>query len=343
MKKLSIYLIAIFFISAFTITSCKDKAPIEEIPDPAFTILADYLQANSMDLSDIIGTKGTSSFFVTKAPDTGSDQTAVDTWAANYSILDLRSATAFDNGHIRGATNVTLGNIITAADGAANRPLIVCYTGQTACFAVALLRLSGIDAVALKWGMSGWHSDFSDGYWDNVIGTDLAASAGANWNSTATSSVTFNDPELTETIEDGAALLDARIATVLSGGFKGVNAADVLASPTSYFVNNFFSDTHYTEFGHVAGAYRINPLSLAGGEYNNLDPSKDVVTYCYTGQTSAVITAYLRVLGFDAYSLKFGMNALSHQNAYWTTGSVANRWGDVGSTPHELPYDLTTK
>jgi 3-mercaptopyruvate sulfurtransferase SseA len=35
---------------------------------------------------------------------------------------------------------------------------------------------------------------------------------------------------------------------------------------------------------------------LSVGEINNLDPSKTVVTYCWTGQTSSMITAYLNVL-----------------------------------------------
>ena len=100
-----------------------------------------------------------------------------------------------------------------------------------------------------------------------------------------------------------------------------------------YFINNYFSEADYTAFGHIDGAYRINPLTLAGKEYNNLDASKEVVTYCYTGQTSAVISAYLNVLGYDAYSLKFGMNGLWNLNPAWVT----NQWSS--SIPADLPYD----
>ena len=35
-----------------------------------------------------------------------------------------------------------------------------------------------------------------------------------------------------------------------------------------------------------------------------------VVVYCYSGQTSAYVTAYLKVLGYDAKSLKFGANTM---------------------------------
>ena len=43
---------------------------------------------------------------------------------------------------------------------------------------------------------------------------------------------------------------------------------DVLESPSNYFVNNYFSATDYTGFGHIANAYRIKEeLLLAGNGY----------------------------------------------------------------------------
>ena len=104
-----------------------------------------------------------------------------------------------------------------------------------------------------------------------------------------------------------------------------------------YYVNNYFSAEHYTGFGHVDGAVRINPLLI--DDCSKLDPNGKVVTYCYTGQTSAVITAYLNVLGFDAYSLLFGMNGLSHSNSFWDAGGVTNHWG-TRLKSHESAYSF---
>ena len=39
-----------------------------------------------------------------------------------------------------------------------------------------------------------------------------------------------------------------------------------------------------------------------------------MVTYCYTGQTSAQVTACLRLLGYDAASLMFGVNGFAFQS-----------------------------
>ncbi|NQT97529.1 MAG: hypothetical protein HQ562_07290 [Candidatus Marinimicrobia bacterium] len=38
------------------------------------------------------------------------------------------------------------------------------------------------------------------------------------------------------------------------------------------------------------------------------------VPYCWTGQTSALVTAWLTVLGYDAKSLKFGVNSMIYDD-----------------------------
>ena len=68
--------------------------------------------------------------------------------------------------------------------------------------------------------------------------------------------------------------------------------------------------TDVEQYGNIVGSYRLNPFTLADKTYKNLDPSKTIVTYCWTGQTSSMLTAYLYILGYDVKSLKFGMNAM---------------------------------
>ena len=331
MKKVTFYLIALFLVPAILFTSCKPTAPVEPQADPAFKVLTDYLKANNKDLPSIIKYHGETADikFVTPPP---ANNDAIAAFIEKYTILDIRAASDFATGHIDGAKNILLKNILTEASAAPadKQILVVCYTGQVACFATSLLRLAGYPKTqALKWGMSGWNSVFAD-KWENGIGN--VAEGHDNWTTDATALATFSDPELTETLTDGKTLLDARIAKVLADGFKGVNAADVLDTPSNYFIHNFYKAADYTNFGHIKGAYRIFPLTLKDGEYNNLDASKEVVTYCYTGQTSAIVTAYLRVLGYDAYSLKFGMNGLYNSNSAW----VKNKWSEA--VPKELNY-----
>jgi rhodanese-related sulfurtransferase len=313
MKKYFIYTILIAFVATLSFTSCKeDEIPSEEAV--AYETLTTYLKSADMDLGKVI-TNAAGQKFVMGAP---TDGDVSGKW-----IMDIRSAAVFATGHIADAHNVAFSDILTAAATADKPILVVCFTGQTACYATSLLRLYGYeDTQALKWGMSGWSADFDS--WSGKVG-DLTTDA--NWTTDAADAGSFTAPSIVSSTTDGAALLQERVEAVVAAGFKTASNADVLANPGNYYVNNFFSEAHYTGFGHVKGAVRVSPLSIDACD--KLDPNGKVVTYCYTGQTSAVITAYLNVLGFDAYSLTFGINGMATSSPFWTAGAeeIANHWG----------------
>lgn len=321
MKKYLIYTFLFALVATITFTGCKETTP-EDSEALAYETLTTYLKASDMDLGKIM-TNADGAKFVMGAP---ADGDVSSKW-----VMDIRSAADFATAHIEGAHNVAFKDILTAAEGADKPVLVVCYTGQTACYATSLLRLYGFDdAQALKWGMSGWNTQF-DKWTPNC--KDLTTAD--NWTTDATAAGTFDAPSWISTTTDGAALLKERVEAVVAGGFKTASNADVLANPANYYINNFFSDAHYTGFGHVKGAVRVSPLSI--DLFDGLDPDKEVVTYCYTGQTSAVITAYLNVVGFNAKSLTFGVNGMTTSNPFWTAGEgVTNHWG-FDSKSKDLP------
>ena len=47
------------------------------------------------------------------------------------------------------------------------------------------------------------------------------------------------------------------------------------------------------------------------------------MVYCWTGQTASQVVAYLNMLGYDAYSLKFSSNAL------WYNSLTAHKWSEA--------------
>lgn len=333
MKKLNYILMLVVLIPSLFITSCKDE---ETVDANAFETLKTYMLDQDMDLNHIIkyhdATADADIKFVVGAP----AEADLDAFIAKYFIIDIRSAAKFAEAHIEGANNVApvdgdLSGVIAKAAEAGDKPiLVVCYTGQTACFVTSCLRMLGYrNAQALKWGMSGWHADFDS--WTGNIGDEAASSN--NWSvSAAPQNGVYSYPTITSNLTDGGAILEAQVESVLKAGFKGVNATDALNNPADYHINNYFSEGDYLAFGHISEAYRINPLLLSDATMTALDPDAKVVTYCYTGQTSAVITAYLRVLGYDALSLKFGMNGLYNSNSAW----ASNQWGG-DSNPKSLP------
>ena len=157
--------------------------------------------------------------------------------------------------------------------------------------------------------MSGWNSANS-APWEGNSGpvNGVTAIGHTNWVTTATTTpATFNDPVLTGT--DGATILAAQVDLLLEG-FNGVTNVDVLDAPENYFINNYWDQVDVDHYGHIAEAYRIKPLSIENGEMKNMDPSKTNVIYCWTGQTSSMVTAYLNVIGYDAKSLKYGTNGM---------------------------------
>ncbi len=333
MKKLKFLLIGFLLVPALFLTSCDRGDDIGDggIVTPSFTLMKDYMITNDLDIDNILAGPGGTVKFVTGAP----AEADLATFLAKYYIMDIRKDTDFGNGHIEGAHNVAFGDILTEAAKANKQILVVCYSGQTACYATSLLRLYGYgNAQALKWGMSGWNPTTA-GSWNNNIG-DIAV-GNANWDyDNAPADEVFTDPLISSLSQDGSEILMQRVEAAVANGFKTASNVDVLASPSNYFVNNYFVNTDYTAFGHISSAYRVKEeLLLVGNGYLGMDPDANakVVNYCYTGQTSAVLTAWLNVLGYDAYSLTFGMNGLYHSNPAWST----NQWGVGSSVPKNLP------
>lgn len=310
MKKL-VKLFAFFaLMPMLMLTSCSDDS---DDPQPEaqnrFDELKTYMIDNNMDLTNVLDGWITSA---TAVHDANTDNDP----ANDFYVIDLRKQEDFTSGHIDGAVNSTLGNILTTAADANGQPIIVvCYTGQTAGHAVVALRLSGYaNAKVMKWGMSGWNSETA-GSWNNNIGD--AAIGDNNWMA-APGEIVANDPmnapELMYVTDDMAEVLAEQVQKLIDGGFRGVNNSDVLGNPDGYFINNYWATTDVEHYGNIKSAHRIQPLTLKDGEYAYLDGTAKVVTYCWTGQTSSMITAYLAVLGYDSYSLMFGANGMIHSN-----------------------------
>jgi rhodanese-related sulfurtransferase len=304
MKTFVKFLWIILLVPSMVFIGCKDSE--NETPaNESFKTLTNYMVTEGLDLPDLL------SGWIVNPP----AEADLATFLSTYDIFDIRSAADFGNGHIEGAKNVPFGQVVGEAATTSKPILVVCYTGQSAGHAVMALRLSGYsDAVVLKWGMSGWNSTTS-GSWVNNIGN--AADGSASWIAAPGSIVpsdNFVTPVINTTSNTGSAILAEQVAKLLTSGFKGVDNDVVLGSPSNYFINNYWANTDVEHYGHINGAYRIQPLSITGGQLENLDATSSVVTYCWTGQTSSMITAWLTVLGYDAKSLKFGANGMIYDD-----------------------------
>ncbi len=237
-------------------------------------------------------------------------------------IIDYRSATDFATGHIKGAVNILLDQLMTKAeDGTIPKTktiLNVCYTGQTASYATAALNLLGYESQNLLWGMCGvTTSDAINGTknWVNQIAADEFATQLTATEATLTKEYTF--PTLSTGKTAAEDIIKERYKAVIAGGGMGkITAADLFANPGNYFIVNYWPLAEYLNPGHIPGAYCFEPnTSLKkDAKLKYLPTDKTIVVYCYSGQTSAQVTAYLQILGYNAKSLLYGVNGFAYNS-----------------------------
>lgn len=254
--------------------------------------------------------------------------TAINGGTAPY-IIDIRQASAYTQGHIPGAVNVAAGDILTHVEAnvsnMSDEIVVVCYSGQTAAFCTSLLKLAGYtNAKSLLFGMTSWNSDFDS--WSANVSTYYASFLETTSN---TKPDAGDLPTISTGFENGEDILDARIGAVLAAGFGAyaIDATMVTDNPSNYYVVNYWPNAEYLNPGHIPGAYNYVPgqsLTLAT-DLKTLPTDKTIVVYCYTGQTSAFMAAYLGTLGYNVKSLKFGANSMftgSLPKSNWTTDNI---------------------
>ncbi len=262
----------------------------------------------------------------------------------NIRIIDLRDTETFKNGHIKNAVNVNFSklpdyfaNDLKPADY--DKIVMVCYAGQIASYATLLLRLMGYDNVySMKWGMSSWNKDFANDWWLKVTSEKYEDQL----EKTVHDKDALHDlPVMNTGKTTGKEIFDTRIESIFDAGTGSifVNADSLFKNPQNYYVINYDRRDKY-EDGHVPGAIRYKPNGTLGivDEMETIPTSKEVVTYCQTGQNSGYVTAYLRLFGYNAKSLIFGNNSFMHNKMVANVETLA--WSPFTESEIEnYPYE----
>ena len=113
-------------------------------------------------------------------------------------------------------------------------------------------------------------------------------------------------PEIDNTTSNNADEVIKAAALTVSP--KYITASDLnmkIAEGEDMTILSVRSAEHYAA-GHIPGAINIGLGSLADN-LDKLTPDAPVYVYCYTGHSAAQAASLLQMLGYDAYSLKFGM------------------------------------
>ena len=315
-------LLPLLFIS----TSCSDNNGTDPVAIDEGEVLVKYLEANGNPVATFPAMITAEAVFGAL----GSDGLAV---------IDIRSADAYNAGHIEGAVNVDPTQVLTYYEehnlDTKTTVAIACVTGQTAGWVNGLLRLAGkTNTFDLKWGMCGWN-DATAAAWKSVV----TAAKTHDFVTTATAKPAKGSlPKLSTGKTAGADILRSRIETVFAEGFSlaAITNSTVYINPANYFIVNYWSEADYSK-GHINGAMQYTPgtsLTL-DADLKTISTTGEVVVYCYTGQTSAHVAAFLRVMGYNTKSLLYGVNDLNYQ---WATGQGMTHF----ATSYIKNYDLVT-
>lgn len=246
---------------------------------------------------------------------------------SNYLLVDTRPETEFESGHIENAVNISNDSLLSFIESKSSgytKAVIISKNGQSSSYYTSLLRLAGFNNVfSMHFGMAAWNEDFADD-WLNAVGNDPEINHYINESNPKNDFsnlpvVTFqnNNAPIEERVKD-------RINQIISEGF---NEDIQFRRSLVYFFNDYMvcyekTARLYTarNYGPLAGLghhekaifYMANPLfELRSTEYlQTLPANNPVFIYDGTGELSACIAAYLRVLGYNALTLLFGANQL---------------------------------
>ncbi|MCA1758825.1 MAG: rhodanese-like domain-containing protein [Bacteroidales bacterium] len=231
-------------------------------------------------------------------------------------VIDIRIPELFAKGHIKGAINVEMKGLTDYFTSKIkpfeyDKIILACNSGQSSSYSTSLLRMMGYGNVySLRWGMSGWSPKMENKWLDN-ISSDYEAQLNTVDNQKATPAdfPVFNTGKST-----GAEIFDERIASLFTEYPDAIISADsVFNHPEKYYIINYERKDKY-DAGHVPGSVRYKPNGMLGiiSEMQTIPANKEVVVYCGTGHNSAFVTAYLRLFGYNAKTLRFGNNGFMH-------------------------------
>jgi len=303
MTRTKVWMLAILSISFFVV-SCEKEEEINEAQ-----VLAEFLESTDSPYGKYYINTENPAIKQAEVVRTSNN-------AGSAYIIDVRNADDYNAGHIVNAVNVPVGQVVShvQTEGLAldDEIYVVCYSGQSASWATCQLRLLGYtNAWSMAFGMSSWNATFSEPWENNAYKNTYATDF--------TSDVTEKGsegplPTLNTGRETGLEILEDRIAVVQAEGFgaASISAQAVFDNLDDYYIVNYWPEAEYLNPGHIPGAMQYEPkqdLAL-DTDLKTLPTDQTIVVYCYTGQNSASVAAYLRVLGYDAKSLVYGANGM---------------------------------
>jgi len=309
MKKLTTYLFAFIIVavalSSFT-TIQNDSIPNTKTSSE-FETLVNYLEAQGRIKS------------ITENTLISAEEVKKNIKNLKYHIIDIRSDSWFEYGHIKNSHNVKAADLLTYFETKItpnnfDKIVVICYSGQSASYYTSLLRIAGYNNVySMKWGMSSWRLDFAENSWLKNIKNTFASKLETNENSVVANN---SYPNLEIGKSDAKSILKTKLLKAFATPYREhiIKSADVFTNPSNYYIISYTNTENYKN-GHIPSAKNYPPeasFTLATN-LNTLPTNKKIALYCETGQNAAKMVAYLSILGYDTGNIAYGKNSFMNK------------------------------
>lgn len=350
MKKI-IYTILISLMLVLLISSCEQRYEpgknISELPEqkidvPEIEALLRFIENSG----DYINTPGVPN--LVSAEDVFYNQN-------KYYIVDIRDHENYIAGHINGAVNVQSYDLIKYLDekiaaSVYEKLVIVCSNGQESAYVTGVLRLIGYsNAFSMSYGMSSWNKTLDK--WSSKLSSKYIKQLERKSNPVEGM---HEYPPINTGETCGAEISDARGYTLLNTPFQKlkISADRVFKELDQFYIIAYMSKEMY-DVGHIPGAYNYIPhQDIKKETLLNTIPGNNqkVLVYDYTGQTSGFMVAYLRLLGYNAFTLPMGMNSfmyntldLRNANAFKASEKINDFPLITGENPTDKEFEKELK
>lgn len=337
------YISILIFLLAMTLSSCQQKYQpgqgISLVPE-AKTALSeiDALLQFVANSGDYINSNAVPS--LVPAEDVSEN-------INKYYIIDIRTKKEYVAGHINGAVNVEVPALMTyleksVAASVYDKLVVVCANGQSSAYVAGVLRMIGYsNAFSMSYGMSAWNPSLDQ--WSSRISSKYSHRLEQKENAVTK---TYLYPAIKTGETCGAEILNARGKTLLNTPIDRLKIkADRLFGELDEFYIIAYMTKEMYDVAHIPGAHHYEPKQAFTKEalLNTLPSNnKKILVYDYTGQTSAFVVAYLRLLGYNAFLMPLGANSFMY-NTLKSNGkpifTKSNKVNDFALVKGENPTD----
>lgn len=332
MKKYIVFVLIVFVASLSACTDSVIESKSAKISIPAITNQSQALIKFFSESGDYVN--GVEAPFLITADEVNENKD-------NYLIIDVRYHEDYLLGHIDGALNVDREMLVEFLKATNiyqyKKIVIVDNTGQAATYITSLLRGMGFGSTyAMKFGMTAWSKSITDTWNDNI---------GNKYVEFITSNPTEKNkkgsfPKINTKGNTISEILEIRVQDEIKYNFA-ITIDSLIMNVDDYYVINYISEARYN-IGHIKNSVWYQPKKSMNISESlaSLPSDKKIVIYCYIGHHGSALTAYLRLLGYDAYSLRYGVNSFMYKFAEknkWATFNANDVVNDFALVKGEKP------